>query len=158
MGENYLETQYSCPDPSKPWTIPDIAPRAAQDALADFARAHGKPLMIAEAAPQGFDLEARTFSCNSSREDHLPGRTFADSEEMFAAYFEDWFAWIEDNRDVVRTVAYISADWQAYPSVMCAPMADACPAGYFGDTRVQADAGILAEFGDRLRRAPFAVE
>ncbi len=158
IGADYLETQYSCPDPSKPWTIPDIAPRLLQDAMADFARDHEKPVMIAEAAPQGFDLGARTWSCNSSRQDHLPGHEFADSQEMFAGYFDDWFAWIEDNRDVVRMVAYINADWQSYPGFNCAPMSEACPEGYWGDTRLQSDPGVLAEFGKRLRQPPFVVE
>ena len=76
-------------------------------------------------------------------------------QSLMAFNFQQW---IDDNRDVVRLVAYINADWQSYPSVRCAPMSDACPAGYWGDTRVQSDPGILAEFGERLRRAPFVVE
>ena len=55
-------------------------------------------------------------------------------------------------------VAYINADWQSYSSVRCAPMSDACTAGYFGDTRLQSDPGILADFGERLRQPPFVVE
>lgn len=157
-GRQYLETQYSCPDPDKPWTIPDNPPRALQDVLADFAREHDKPLMIAEAAPAGFDLGAGTFSCVAQRLDHLPQNAFDSSSALFAAFFDDWFQWIGDNRDVVRMVAYINADWQTYPAFTCAAEATQCPGGYWGDTRLQADPEVLDAFGQRLRQPPFVAE
>ena len=50
-GSEYLQTQWSCQDGGKPWTVPDAIPRELQDTLVNFARARNKPVIIAESAP-----------------------------------------------------------------------------------------------------------
>lgn len=149
-GANYLDYQWSCVDETKPWTVPDTSPRRLQDALADFGRDHEKPVLVAEWAPQGFDLGALTHSCVAAREDHLSGRAFADGDAAFDAFFADSFGWLSDNADVVRAFSYINTNWQAQSRWACAPQAAACSEGYWGDTRLQAQPSVLDRFFEAL--------
>ena len=157
-GARFRDHAFSCPAEDRPWTVPDTSPRRLQDALVQFARDHGKPVMIAESAPQGFDLARGTWSCTSARQDHLEGHRFEDGDAMFDAFFTDFFDWIRAQRDVVRAVAYINAHWQAQSGWACPPEADACPAGYWGDSRLHANPVVLERFGEALRAPPFDPE
>lgn len=157
-GSNYLDHQWSCQDETKPWTVPDTSPRKLQDALANFAREHEKPLVIAESAPQGFDLAALTHSCVAARRDHLTGHTFANGSAAFAAYFSDYFGWMRDNADVVRAFSYIDTNWQSQSRWACAPESPACTEGYWGDTRLEANSDVLEAFFAELAEPPFSQE
>lgn len=66
----------------------------AQPAL-DYARKVGKPVMIAEAT-------ARRHFFN--KEKH---------EEVWDKWFEKFFKHIDDNKDVIRAISYINADWDS---------------------------------------------
>ncbi|MDO3383633.1 family 31 carbohydrate-binding protein [Gilvimarinus algae] len=152
-GSDYLNYQWSCQDGSKPWTVPDTTPRLLQNTLVDFARDHGKPAMIAESAPQGFDLAANTFSCVAARTNT---QSFASSAAMWDAYFVDYFDWIEQNADQVRAFSYINTDWQSQGRWYCALGASACAAGYWGVTSLQADSLILDRFNNRVSQSLYA--
>ncbi len=156
-GSHYLDYQWSCPDPSKPWTVPETTPRLLQDALADFARDHGKPVFVAESAPQGFDMAELTYSCTAARQDHLPEHGFDDGDALYEAYFSDYFAWMRDNADVVRAFSYIDTNWQAQSRWACSPAATACTEGYWGDTRLEANHSVLDRFFAELTEPPFAL-
>ena len=152
-GDNYLQYQWSCQDQSKPWTVPEGSPRELQDALVQIARERGKPAMIAESAPQGMDLLNKNWSCVASRQDHLAGHSFGSGQEIWDAFFVDFFRWIEANRDQVRLVSYINTDWQGQQRWFCADAADSCPAGYWGRTSVQDEPVVLANLKTELQKS-----
>ena len=157
-GAQYLTTQWSCQDNAKPWTVPDLSPRELQDALVTFAKDHSKPVMIAESAPQGYNLEELTWSCVAARQDRQNGHSFSGPQEAWNNYFADYFQWIENNQDTVRVVAYINADWQSQGRWFCEEDAVACPTGYWGDTSVQANNGILNLFKATLQQPLYLYE
>ncbi len=154
-GKSYLDYQWSCQDQAKPWTVPESTPRLLQDALADLAREHEKPLFVAESAPQGFDLAALTHSCVAARQDHLAGHAFDDADSAYDAFFSDYLTWMSDNADVVRAFSYINTNWQAQSRWYCAPEAATCAQGYWGDTRLEASTTVLDRFFGELNKAPF---
>ena len=157
-GSQYEQYPWSCQDESRPWTVAHVSPRALQDGLAEFARTHDKPLMIAESAPQGFDVSEMTWSCIAGRRDHLEGHGFANASAIWNAFFADYFDWIESNRDVVRAFAYINTNWQEQSMWTCAPESDACPSGYWGDHRLQANVNLLQRFKGRVLKYVYRVE
>ena len=61
----------------------------------DFARKVGKPIFIAEATPRGIFF---------GKQDH---------REIWNTWFAKFFAHIEANKDVVRAISYINANWDA---------------------------------------------
>lgn len=150
--------------PGRPWSCdrgergkPDtmvVEPRAVQDALLDFAREHGKPVMVAEAAPQGYDLGEGTVSCIFANGSPAPYelRTPVSAEQIWDEWFAPTFDYVRENRDVIRLFSYINTDWDSQGNWACADSAQ-CPAGYWGDSRLQADPLILtrakAELSDR---------
>ncbi len=156
-GARYAEYPWSCTDESRPGTVAHVSPRSLQDALAEFARRHGKPLMIAESAPQGVSVSEMTWSCVHTRQDHLDGHAFDSGGEIWDAYYDDYFSWIETNRDVVRVFAYINTNWQAQSMWTCAPEADTCPSGYWGDHRIQANAELLDRFKTKVQEELYRV-
>jgi beta-glucanase (GH16 family) len=91
----------------------------------DLARAHGKPVMIAESAPKGFSTAT------------------ADADELWASWYQPFFDFIHANDDVIRAVAYINVDWESQP--MWANHED-----HWGDSRVQANDGIRARWLDEI--------
>jgi hypothetical protein len=68
-------------------------PRALMAPVAAFARAHGKPLLIAEASPWKVD--------------------FTDDRRAWSAWFKPFFQFIRDND--VRLASYINCDWDEIP-------------------------------------------
>jgi hypothetical protein len=110
--------------------------------MTDFARARGKPLMIAESAPQRYAIGEENFSLN--------GRVYEDrsAEEIWRRWFVPFFNYIDANRDVVRAVAYINADWNAQ-AMWGAPYAN----GYWGDSRVEANPLISERWLAEIRAA-----
>ncbi|MFI7349266.1 hypothetical protein ACIBSR_23825 [Streptomyces sp. NPDC049936] len=129
----------------------DTDPVGLQDRLLDFARAHGKPAMVSEAAPQGARTGAGTTSC-IFRNSPAPSSGQAIWDGWHAGYFD----WVERNKDVIRAAAYINTNWDAQTQWQCANGAQAggpgCVNGNWGDSRVQADPTVLARFLDEIRK------
>lgn len=120
---------------------PVDTPQAAQEKLLAFARRQGKPVMIAEAAPQAYRIGTLTHSYIDWN--HQTART---AQQIWNDWFQKFFAFIHDNRDVIRAVAYINTHWESQALWHCAPEARAaeagCPQGNWGDSRIQANALI----------------
>ena len=64
-------------------------------AALDFARMVKKPIFIAEATPRGIFFDK------------------GDHQGIWDSWFTKFFKHIEDNKDVVRAVSYINADWES---------------------------------------------
>ena len=122
---------------------PPATPGELADEVLNMARAAGKPVMIAEAAPQGFDLKRLSRRSISPiwDGDAGTGPTALSVDEIWQAWYEPLFRLMNDNRDVVRALAYINCDWDAQP-MWGPPYA----AGYWGDSRLQANARLAERF------------
>ncbi|MBN0048051.1 hypothetical protein JS756_28855 [Streptomyces actuosus] len=103
---------------------------APYDQMLEFSRAHGKPMMVAESTPQGYDLDARTNYWNGAVTD----------EEIWYGWYAGFFDWVHENRDVVRAVAYINTEWNA----------QAMWGGLWGDSRVETNPYIKGKWLDEL--------
>ena len=126
------------------YTPPDT-PARSQDAILDFARARGKPVMVAESAPQGYRLNVLTHSPIQENK-----QTPMTAEQIWDAWFVPYFDYIYANKDVIRSVAYINAAWETQGMWVCEPGIPAgqpgCNSGNWGDTRVQANDYIKAQW------------
>lgn len=98
------------------------------DELINFARAKQKPLMIAESANQRHDNAQLTYSTELNGEN----RQAISAQAVWDTWYARFFQFIEDNRDVIRAVAYINANWDS--QAMWAPPYQQ---GYWGDTRIE---------------------
>lgn len=67
-----------------------------------FARAHNKPVFIAEATPT---LQQGSNYLNSDLSDPTVAQTLWDS------WFVDFFATMEQNKDIIKAFSYINVDW-----------------------------------------------
>ncbi|MFD6534636.1 endo-1,3-beta-xylanase [Streptomyces sp. NPDC060184] len=139
-----VQTQWGCGSH-------DTDPVALQDRVLNFARGHGKPVMVAEAAPQGSRTGAKTSSCifrNSP--------AASSGQAIWDGWHAGYFDWVERNKDVVRAAAYINTNWDAQTQWQCAAGAQAggpgCANGNWGDSRVQADPTVLANFLTEIRK------
>lgn len=124
-------------------------PRVIQDDVLAFARSKQKPVMIAEAAPQGYDLGALTAACIFESGQPWDNLHPVSADEIWAQWFAPFFAYVHDNRDVIRAVSYINTHWDTQSNWECT--VDRCPNGYWGDSRLQANVEILARVRAELR-------
>ena len=101
-----------------------------------FARENRKPVMIAESTPQRYDLEQLTRGNSSPIWDGAAGQSKRSrtADQIWQEWFEPFFKYIRENRDTIRAVAYINADWDSQ-SKWGPPHNE----GYWGDSRVQAN-------------------
>jgi hypothetical protein len=117
--------------------------RELTDELLAFARERGKPVMIAEASPQGYDL-ARGLNAN-----HTPGwdgpqgegRRTVSPEQIWEEWYAPLLDYMDQNSDVIRALAYINCHWDVQ-AMWGAPY----ESGYWGDTRLQASPEIAHRF------------
>ncbi|GGJ47134.1 endo-1,3-beta-xylanase [Deinococcus roseus] len=125
-------------------------PTQAQNAILKFARAHNKPVQISESAPQGYDLTHKTVKTifNGTQKD-------LSDQQIWDGWYVPYFKFISDNKDVIRSVAYINTFWQSQASWICSDGATAggpaCPSGYWGDHRLQQNAFIRDHFQAELQ-------
>lgn len=115
------------------------------DGVVAFARQHGKPVMVAEAAPRGYDLEGGRYSND--------GVDFSDKSpgDMWREWFEPFFDFVRRNRPEVRMVTYISQNWDSYP-MWSRP--GGVPYRYWGDSRL----GLNPTVAHLWRRATLGKE
>ena len=107
--------------------------------LVAFAREHNKPVISAESAPQRYETGNLTFSITGNK---FEERT---AEQIWEEWYVPFFTYIDDNRDIIRVVAYINTYWDSQP--MWGPP---YPNGYWGDSRVQANTLILERWQAEL--------
>ena len=111
-----------------------------------LARSKGKPVMIAEASPQGFDLNENWTAHHHAIWDGESGTGKQDvsSDAIWNQWFAPMFTLMNDNSDVIKALAYINVDWDSQP--MWGPP---YPEGFWGDTRLETN----AELADRFNAA-----
>jgi len=139
------------------WFLPPdkaVKGSATQRGLANevlqFARQKRKPVMIAEASPQGYDLGKLSKSNISPLWDGTSGKQSkqVSASKLWVEWFTPFFTFIRSNADIIKAVAYINADWDSQ-ALWSAPYAN----GYWGDSRVQINQDIskrwLSEINDR---------
>jgi hypothetical protein len=120
------------------------------DGLLSLARAKAKPVMIAESAPQGWDLASGTVSSMSTtgggREEG------ADPRACWGRWYEPYFAFIDENSDVIKVVCYISCNWEAQSMWTSHGESGVV----WGDTRVSVNPGILKRWTAEISRQGWA--
>lgn len=104
---------------------------ANYDNLLTLARKVGKPVMIAESTPQGYDNVRDVQHC-------IYCQTLIDSNltgiEMWEGWYKPFLEYIYANKDIIRAVAYINERWGDE---------DMWHENQWGRSRVQDDATIL---------------
>ena len=122
--------------------------RELSDEVVAFARARGKPVMIAEASPQGFDVK-RGFEANIAPILDGPsgkGHTPMTPDALWDAWYAPLFEWMNENRDVVRSLAYINANWDSQP--MWGPPYEG---GFWGDSRLEENPQLAERFNAAIQ-------
>lgn len=131
---------------------PPRTPQQAQQLVLDFARGHGKPVMIAESAPQGFRTGQLTRSVIQQNDPHP-----VSAGQIWQAWYRPYFDFIKANKDIIRAVAYINTHWETQPMWQCRPGIAAgqpgCNGGNWGDSRVQANGYIKAKWLEQVNDA-----
>jgi hypothetical protein len=115
--------------------------------VVNFGRSHNKPVMIAESTPQGYNLSGLN---NSNISTVWDGSSAANSvsktpTQIWNEWFTPFFNYIHTNSDAIRAVSYINANWNAQ-GLWDAPYEQ----GYWGDTRVQANATISTNWKNEI--------
>lgn len=121
----------------------------------DFARKHNKPVMIAEASPQGFNLKKGTWACiwggDDPRSDYPKGLERIGAQAQWDLWFRDFFTFIHNNSDLIRAVSYINSNWDEQYMWQCKK--GRCPNGYWGNARIQDNALILKNWKNQLLKS-----
>lgn len=129
------------------------------DEVLAFAKARDKPVIIAEATPQGFHISESYRASIANLTPDQPGlnapqgqgREELSGAEIWEQWFEPFFEYIEQHRDQIRAVAYINALWDTQ-GLWDPPY----ESGFWGDSRVQAapenDAVVLERWKEVLAR------
>ena len=154
-GDRYVDwvalSWFLSPDerPVVPHAYPPPTARELANEIVEFGRAHGKPVMIAELAPQGFDLTRLTKSNISPIWDGPAGGGVEQlrAVDIWNRWYSPMFAFLDEHRDVVDAIAYIDADWDRQP-MWGTPYSN----GYWGDTRIQANAEIVRRWNKAITR------
>ncbi len=114
-----------------------------------MARLHNKPVMIPESCPQGYDLarmEKRNISAVWDGEPGTGAQTVAP-EELWDSWYKPWFELIDKNKDVIKGVTTINANWDAQSFWSGPPYNN----GYWGDSRIQANDYIEEKWSSELQ-------
>lgn len=113
--------------------------------LVAFAQSKGKPVMIAEASPQGYQIDAKN-NCNISPVydgKAAEGCVSKTATQIYTEWFDELFSFMTANDDV-RALSYINADWDA--QYLWSSSNEEYGSGYWGDTRVEADNDIMTSW------------
>lgn len=119
-----------------------------RDDLMAFAAAHGKPVMIAESTPQGYDLKVKSRADITAAYGGKPGqdRMMLDDDAIWGAWYRPLFDYLETHPQI-RVLAYINADWD-HQRMWGRPYAN----GYWGNSRLQDNAAIAAKWNAAIAR------
>ena len=107
--------------------------------------AHNKPVMMAEAAPAAYDNGELTVACRFKEGEPWAVREPVTADQIWDEWYAATFSYIRRNRDIIRSFAYINADWDSQLNWDCQSLTE-CPDNYWGDSRIQANPTILARF------------
>jgi hypothetical protein len=95
----------------------------------EYARAHKKPIFIAEASPRGKFLSK---AVNADLAD-----------DIWYAWFDPFFQQIEANTDVIKAISYINTNWDAQTM---------WKGGGWGDARLQSNPFILKLWKEEMAK------
>ncbi|MEW7292444.1 glycosyl hydrolase [Aquimarina sp. 2304DJ70-9] len=118
------------------------------DYILNFSRTRNKPIMMAEVSAQYHEFDQGTFHPfdNPGSPQQLGG------QGIWNQFFRDQLIpFVDDNRDVIRAVAYINADWQSQPQWKW-PDANN---GFWGDTRIEANNTISTNWNNYINNGNF---
>lgn len=152
-GDAYVDwmglSWFLSPDNVKPGVA---SQRDLADEVVEFARLKQKPLMIAESAPQGYDLTGTTKANISPIWDGIAGgdKYQIASATIWNEWFQPLFDYIRNNRDVIRAFAYINANWEVQ-RLWASPYRQ----GYWGDSRIQLNPEIRQRWLDEINDLNF---
>jgi hypothetical protein len=134
----------------RPAVATDAQPPTAReliDELLAFARDRGKPVMIAEAAPQGYHL-SEGFNAHLAPAWDGPqseGRRAVSPDDIWKEWYAPMFEFMEQNADVIQALAYINCHWDVQ-DLWDAPY----EGGYWGDSRLQVSPEIARRFSSAI--------
>ena len=97
--------------------------------ILSFAREQNLPVFINESTPRGFDVKKLIYSPKVNGP--LQFKPIS-SQQIWSSWYQGFFETIKGNRDIIRAVTYINANWDAQHN-FGPPYA----AGYWGNSRVQ---------------------
>ena len=117
------------------------------DELLNFARERKKPVMVCESSSQGYDIANLTKRNIAAILDGPAGegRQKKKAEEIWSEWFDPFFSYIDKNKDVIKIVSYINANWDAQ-RMWGAPYKE----GYWGDSRVEANKYIKTKWVETI--------
>ncbi|HAA16741.1 MAG TPA: hypothetical protein DCE41_35535, partial [Cytophagales bacterium] len=124
--------------------------RQLADELVSLARSKGKPVMICESTPQGYDLSAGTNSNISTVWDGgAGGNTVSKSgTQIWNEWFQPFFDYIYANDDGIKGVTFINADWDTQ-GLWDAPYEQ----GYWGDGRIQSNSTVESNWVSEITKS-----
>lgn len=122
--------------------------RQLADQILDFSRARGKPVFLAESAPQGYDLKQQFNANINTMIDGPPAQNeiAIDADAIWQQWFAPFFEYIQHNSDAIRAVAYINCHWDSQP--MWGPP---YKNGFWGDTRIETNKTISQHWQKELQ-------
>ncbi len=137
------------PGYQSPFSAIKVTQGALAEELLAFARSHQKPVMIAESAPQGYDLKNCTRRNITALLDGPAGRDTLQltPQQIWNDWYKPYFNFIEGNKSVIKAVAYINANWDGQK--MWGPPYDGC---YWGNSRVQDNEYISREWKKEISK------
>jgi len=118
-------------------------PRQLAGEILALARRMDKPVLIAEAAPQAFDLRDGTTAHHSPIWDGPAGAGTrpVSAAEIWRQWYQPLFDFIAANDDVIKGLAYINVRWDDQ-DMWDAPY----ESGYWGDSRIETNPEIASRF------------
>lgn len=133
------------PEPSEDFIPPTS--RELSEEVVEFARLRNKPVMIAEASPQGFDLN-KSFRANITP--LLDGPSAQNvveltPEQIWNQWYAPFFEFLDTHSDAIKAIAYINADWDS--QAMWGPPYDS---GFWGDSRLETNSDIADRFDQAI--------
>ena len=155
-GDNYVDwigiSWFLLPNENPPVGGNPATQLSLADEVLNFSRGRNKPVMIAEATPQGYDIGSGQ-NCNISPVWDGPaaqGCVGKSANAIWNEWFSPFFSYIRNNSDVIKAVSYINANWNSQ-GLWDPPYEQ----GYWGDTRVEANGTITNNWNNELNDSSF---
>lgn len=124
---------------------------AGQDKVLSFARKRStpKPVIICEATPQGYDLSDNTSAPIYG--DKKGQKVKISATAIWNNWFRAYFNYINKNKDVIRIVSYINADWNSQS------LWSGSSPYYWGDSRIHSPSHknkvVFTNWNNAIKRA-----
>ena len=113
--------------------------RQLGEEILSFARGRGKPVMIAEASPQGYHLSGGFNAHISPVWDgtSAQGQVSKSGNQIWNEWYVPFLSFIRSNGDVIKAVSYINTFWDSQAS-----WGPPYNEGFWGDARVQVNTTV----------------